>query len=432
MADVFLSYANEDAEHARALAEALVGEGLSVWWDHHIPPGKTWADVIEQEIANARCVIVLWTPVSVQSQWVRSEAREGLTRHVLVPVIGEEGVRLPLEFRHVQAAYLHDWDTSDDRSEYAQLLASVRDVLRRGTAIPEAVPSPVAPRRRKRQVWPWIAGGVVVLVLALLGLWMSFDTVETSTSVLAVTETVPATTATPSGTAETTSAMTDTAPPTGTVPPMDTAPAPTETTVTSRVPTDTVSTVVTSTGTGTTRPPIGRPDFSGVGLLLPRCTAFLVGPDLVLTYGRCASTTQPLIVRFGTGRKTEERTVAEVLERDALYALLRLDRAVSGRKPLSMRGRTVKAGEPVVVVTQPADAALRYTRCTVIAVESERFTYDCGSADAPAYGSPVFGNMDVVLLGMHRGRVDRGTTISAATPVRTILRQSAALRSLPR
>jgi TIR domain len=41
MADIFLSYANEDRESARAVAGLLESAGCTVWWDRRIPAGRT-------------------------------------------------------------------------------------------------------------------------------------------------------------------------------------------------------------------------------------------------------------------------------------------------------------------------------------------------------------------------------------------------------
>ena len=41
MSDIFLSYASEDRERVRPVAEALGRQGWEVWWDRDIPPGQT-------------------------------------------------------------------------------------------------------------------------------------------------------------------------------------------------------------------------------------------------------------------------------------------------------------------------------------------------------------------------------------------------------
>jgi TIR domain len=113
--DIFISYAREDREFARSLAQTLVTNGWSVWWDRVIPPGKSWDDVIEGELTTARAVIVIWSPHSIQSRWVRAEAGEAMERNILIPIRVAD-VTPPLAFRHLQAADLHGW-SGDPRDE---------------------------------------------------------------------------------------------------------------------------------------------------------------------------------------------------------------------------------------------------------------------------------------------------------------------------
>ncbi|HEX5021239.1 MAG TPA: toll/interleukin-1 receptor domain-containing protein [Candidatus Binatia bacterium] len=76
MADIFISYANEDRDRAGQLAALLEHEGWSVWWDRRIPAGRTWRSVLEGALDNSRCMIVLWSENSVNSPWVAEEAEE--------------------------------------------------------------------------------------------------------------------------------------------------------------------------------------------------------------------------------------------------------------------------------------------------------------------------------------------------------------------
>jgi hypothetical protein len=57
MSEIFLSYKSEDREKAQIIAEALERNGYTVWWDRIIPPGKTFTQVIEEEIDAANCVL---------------------------------------------------------------------------------------------------------------------------------------------------------------------------------------------------------------------------------------------------------------------------------------------------------------------------------------------------------------------------------------
>lgn len=109
MSDIFISYAKPDWEKAKQLANALESNGWSVWWDPKILPGESWDRVIESALEKAKCIIVLWSKNSVDRHWVKTEAAEGRSRGILVPVLIED-VRPPLEFRRIQAAKLQDWE----------------------------------------------------------------------------------------------------------------------------------------------------------------------------------------------------------------------------------------------------------------------------------------------------------------------------------
>src|SRR5262245_27724801 len=156
MADVFLSYASEDATFASSLARALEADGLSVWWDRRIPTGKSFDEVIEEELHAARCAIVLWSRNSTASTWVKNEATVAMERGVLYPAVIEE-VRLPLAFRHLQAASLLGWQKGQEHDGFASLLRDLRARLgpTTSTAKPKRQSPPaVEPARRPEPVAP--------------------------------------------------------------------------------------------------------------------------------------------------------------------------------------------------------------------------------------------------------------------------------------
>ena len=65
---VFISYAAEDREPARELAEYLELRGWAVWWDRKIPVGRPFDKVIEDALRQAQCVPVLWSQAAVASR----------------------------------------------------------------------------------------------------------------------------------------------------------------------------------------------------------------------------------------------------------------------------------------------------------------------------------------------------------------------------
>ena len=114
--DIFISYSREERPVARQFAECLAAEGFNVWWDAALRSGQTFDEVIESNLRAAKAVVVLWSPRSVASRWVRAEATLADRSNKLVPVIIEP-CTLPIIFELTQGTDLSGWsgDTSDAR-----------------------------------------------------------------------------------------------------------------------------------------------------------------------------------------------------------------------------------------------------------------------------------------------------------------------------
>src|SRR5687767_3696959 len=154
MSDVFISYAKEDRAKAAELAAAMESQGWTVWWDRQIPPGRTFDEVIEEALTTARCVIVLWSELSVASRWVRAEASTADERGILVPVLIET-VSPPLEFRRIQASDLINWQGDGDDPELQTLLTTVRGMVSAKAAVPTPFPIPARqPRASQPSLMP--------------------------------------------------------------------------------------------------------------------------------------------------------------------------------------------------------------------------------------------------------------------------------------
>jgi adenylate cyclase len=112
VADIFISYSRSDKARVAPLVAALEAEGWSVWWDPEITPGEEFDSLISKELDAARALVVVWTPASVDSRWVRGEARDAADRGVLVPV-RFDGAKLPIDFRALHTTDLDGW--AEDR-----------------------------------------------------------------------------------------------------------------------------------------------------------------------------------------------------------------------------------------------------------------------------------------------------------------------------
>jgi TIR domain len=145
MADIFLSYKKEDLSRVQPVIAALEDKGFSVWWDRKILPGKTFAQVIAEELKSAKVVVAVWSETSVRSDWVQIEATQGKRRGILVPLmIDAVSWDIPLEFSLMEAADLTDWDGASAHDEVDALLTSVSNILSASQEIsPDAAPDAV-------------------------------------------------------------------------------------------------------------------------------------------------------------------------------------------------------------------------------------------------------------------------------------------------
>jgi hypothetical protein len=106
MTDVFISYKREDRGRCIEIADALRALGLDVWVDARLESGVSFDAEIESRIHAAKAVLVLWSPLAVQSSWVRNEATIGLERGVLVSA-ELEPCRRPVQFTTTHTEMLH-------------------------------------------------------------------------------------------------------------------------------------------------------------------------------------------------------------------------------------------------------------------------------------------------------------------------------------
>ena len=74
MADVFISYSQRSLEPTKILADQLKARGIEVWWDARLTSGQRFDDVIRNELEAADTAIVIWTPESIKSLYVKLEA----------------------------------------------------------------------------------------------------------------------------------------------------------------------------------------------------------------------------------------------------------------------------------------------------------------------------------------------------------------------
>jgi hypothetical protein len=109
MTQVFLSYDLKDSKQARQLADKLTAAGLSVWdAARELLPGDNWALKLGKALEESDAMIVLVSPESVDSPWVRREIEYavGVPKYKgrLIPVVVRPTPRIPWVLRQFELA----------------------------------------------------------------------------------------------------------------------------------------------------------------------------------------------------------------------------------------------------------------------------------------------------------------------------------------
>jgi adenylate cyclase len=121
---VFLSYAREDVDAAKQLAEHIGQAGHDVWWDRHLHGGSRFVAEIDKALKDAEAVVVLWTDSSVESAWVQDEAAEGRDSGRLVPV-AFGSVKPPLGFRQFHTVTIAEMNGNAPADGIDELLSAI-------------------------------------------------------------------------------------------------------------------------------------------------------------------------------------------------------------------------------------------------------------------------------------------------------------------
>jgi adenylate cyclase len=127
MSEIFISYARSTAAKAKQVAEALRELGYGVWRDDELPAHRSYAEVIEERLAAAKAVVVVWSAEAVRSEWVRSEANRAREEHKLVQ-LSVDGSRLPMPFDQIQCADLAGWTGETDSQSWKKVVESIAEL----------------------------------------------------------------------------------------------------------------------------------------------------------------------------------------------------------------------------------------------------------------------------------------------------------------
>ena len=117
--DVFLSFASNDEKIARPIWQEMCLNGLFVFWSDATLKdklGESWFEVIQASLENSRHFVLLCTPSSMSSEWVKREYqaffnhcyKAGIRRMIPVLVGDFRVSSLPLFLRELEACRLDE------------------------------------------------------------------------------------------------------------------------------------------------------------------------------------------------------------------------------------------------------------------------------------------------------------------------------------
>jgi len=148
MSHIFISYSSKDRSTTKKIASVFEKQGWKVWWDKNLKPGKAFDTAISKALDAANCIVVLWSPNSVESNWVLEEAYEGLNREILAPALIKD-TRLPFGYRRTQYIDLSQWKGVAGDVAMKKLLAAIEPFATPEKKTTTAKPGASKPPKKK-------------------------------------------------------------------------------------------------------------------------------------------------------------------------------------------------------------------------------------------------------------------------------------------
>lgn len=175
MYDIFISYSSKDRKRVASLVASLTAlHGWSIWWDEQVQTGARFTSEIETALAESRCVLVVWSADSVESDWVRSEADQGRKRGILAPICIDQA-QPPMPFEMTETTDFSSWNGSEQEPGFLELAEAIQRILATGAAagteelVARELRQRTVRRRKKLKILAYLFSFVVVVTAAIVG-----------------------------------------------------------------------------------------------------------------------------------------------------------------------------------------------------------------------------------------------------------------------
>lgn len=131
--DIYISYAPEDIERVRKIAEELEWAGLRVWYRDQPQHSADSVALIEQAIDSLRAHLVVWSQDSAASGRIQAEARASSAKGRLIASRIDQ-VLPPKGTKAVMYADLIDWQGGQDHRGFRKILTAIHQLTGKGPA----------------------------------------------------------------------------------------------------------------------------------------------------------------------------------------------------------------------------------------------------------------------------------------------------------
>src|SRR5215207_6223319 len=165
MQQVFISYSRKDMNFVRKLAGDLEKAGYDVWWDlTDLRGGDDWVRVIPAAIESSQHFIIVLSPNSVESEWVRKEYTQALSlRRKIIPIM-LEATGVPFALNTINYVNFTSGDKYVDN--FNRLLFALGYTGEPPEITPPANSFSFLPPALRKYAVPIIIGIILLLILA--------------------------------------------------------------------------------------------------------------------------------------------------------------------------------------------------------------------------------------------------------------------------
>jgi queuine/archaeosine tRNA-ribosyltransferase len=127
MSDVCVFYASEDRRLVSQLVK-LLEKHMTVWWDRRLDEGR-WERHVDQQLAIAKLVIVIWSHVSVEKEIVVAEAGRAIRRGKPLLMLRTGDVELPLQVAERSCVDALGWNGNGPNDGIQELLEKAQRIV---------------------------------------------------------------------------------------------------------------------------------------------------------------------------------------------------------------------------------------------------------------------------------------------------------------